>query len=147
MNTKIVGAIIGVAAVFLIVVGILASKPSGPQVDLTEFAQCITASKATFYGAFWCPHCAAQKALFGDSVKYLPYTECSTPDGNSQNQTCNDAKIQSYPTWQFADGTRVIGEQSLETLAAKTSCPLPAALQAATSTDSGASSAATTTAQ
>ena len=28
------------------------------------FAQCLKDKGATFYGAFWCPHCKAQKALF-----------------------------------------------------------------------------------
>jgi len=90
------------------------------------FATCIKDSGAKFYGAFWCPHCAKQKALFGSAVKNLPYIECSNPDGNTQNETCNAAKITSYPTWEFANGTRTTGEQTLEDLARVTSCVLPA---------------------
>ena len=90
-----------------------------------SFASCITDSGTTFYAAFWCPHCQAQKALFGKSDKYLPYVECSQPSGQGQLQICTDANITSYPTWQFADGTRLMGEQSLEVLAEKTGCPLP----------------------
>ena len=89
------------------------------------FASCIASSGATFYGAFWCPHCAAQKALFGNSVHLLPYHECSTADGNSQLQSCTDAGVQGYPTWVFKDGSRLSGEQSLQTLATKTGCTLP----------------------
>jgi thiol-disulfide isomerase/thioredoxin len=92
---------------------------------LDSFATCIKDSGATFFGAFWCPHCQATKALFGSSAKLLPYVECSTPDGRSQNQVCNEAKIESYPTWEFKDGTRLTGEQTLAALAEKTSCALP----------------------
>jgi thiol-disulfide isomerase/thioredoxin len=80
---------------------------------------------AIFYGSFWCPHCQAQKKLFGDSVKLLPYVECSTPDGNAQTQICIDKKITGYPTWKFADGSELTGEIPLATLADKTACTLP----------------------
>ncbi len=95
---------------------------SGPNVPL---AQCLKAKGVTFFGAFWCPHCRAQKALFGDAVPALPYVECSTPDGNGQTQICKDNKIESYPTWQFPDGSRVTGEQSFATLAEKSGCTVP----------------------
>ena len=105
------------------------ATPPGPGVYDT-FAQCIADSGTTFYGAFWCPHCQAQKKLFGSSAKLLPYVECSTPDGNGQTQACIDKGIQSYPTWIMKDGTVLPNENgagiTLETLAAKTSCQLPA---------------------
>lgn len=88
------------------------------------FAQCLTESGTKFYGAFWCPHCQAQKALFGKSAKLLPYVECSEADGNGQLPVCVDEKIEGYPTWTFADGTRESGEMTLEELAAKTSCTI-----------------------
>ena len=90
-----------------------------------EFAQCLKDKGAIFYGAFWCPHCKAQKAMFGKSVSKLPYVECSNPDGQSQTQICIDKGITSYPTWVFADGSRLSGEIPLATLAEKTSCVLP----------------------
>ena len=92
------------------------------------FAQCIRDTKSvTFFGAFWCPHCQAQKARFGTAAKYLPYVECSTPDGQSQNKVCTDAGVQTYPTWQFNSSTtdRVTGELELAELAERTSCVLP----------------------
>ncbi len=66
------------------------------------FASCIASSGATFYGAFWCPHCQATKALFGNSSRLLPYVECS-PNGPSQPQAqvCTDKKVTQYPTWYF----------------------------------------------
>ena len=87
-----------------------------------DLAKCIAAKQAKFYGAFWCPHCKEQKDAFGASSKYLPYIECSTPDGQNQLQECITADITSYPTWVFADGSRLKGPQTLATLATKTSC-------------------------
>ena len=89
------------------------------------FAHCLKDKGATFYGAFWCPHCQTQKKLFGSSVKLLPYVECSTADGKSQTLECIAKGIQSYPTWIFADGSQLNGEIPLATLAEKTSCVLP----------------------
>lgn len=93
---------------------------------LDAFATCIKDSGAKFFGAFWCPHCQKQKAMFGKSAKLLPYTECSTPDGKAQLPVCTNAKVEGYPTWEFADGSRLSGEIALDTLAEKTSCELPA---------------------
>lgn len=89
------------------------------------FAQCIKDKGAMFYGAFWCPHCQNQKALFGKSARLLPYHECSAPDASSQLPECNDKKIESYPTWEFADGSRETGEVTLQKLSEKTGCALP----------------------
>lgn len=90
-----------------------------------EFAACLQDKGAVFYGAFWCPHCRNQKEMFGDSADRLPYVECSTPDGKSQLPICVEKKITGYPTWEFADGSRLDGEIPLQTLAEKTRCPLP----------------------
>ena len=114
-----------VGVLFLVVAGlgvsIFAKQGSG---QLDEFAQCLADKDAVFYGAFWCPHCQAQKRMFGNSAKLLPYIECSTPDGQSQLQACIDKEIQSYPTWEFADGSRLTGEVPLAQLAEKTGCEL-----------------------
>ena len=121
--------------VLLIVVGIawLIITP-GEAGKYDQFAQCLRDKKTvTFFGAFWCPHCQAQKARFSKSAKYLPYTECSTPDGQGQIQICIDNGIHTYPTWQFATGTtaeatttwRHEGEMELVDLASTTGCMLP----------------------
>ena len=118
--------IIFIGIVIVIIGGLGIYTILGPQTPskLDGFAQCLKTSGAEFYGAFWCPHCQAQKKLFGSSEKYVPYTECSNPD-NTQTQICIDKKIESYPTWIFADGTTSSGELSLQTLADKTKCVLP----------------------
>ena len=102
--------------------GVYATSRPAP---LDGFAQCLKDKGATFYGAFWCPHCQNQKKLFGRSERLLPYVECSTPDGRGQLPRCDDKKVASYPTWDFADGSRETGEIPLKTLAEKTSCALP----------------------
>ena len=89
-----------------------------------NFASCLNEKGVTFYGAFWCPHCQATKALFGRSAKLLPYVECSTPDGKSQLSICTEKDIKGYPTWVFGDESRLTGEQTLTALAEKTACPL-----------------------
>ena len=119
-----------IAVLFIAGVAWLIITP-GKAGKLDAFAQCIKDKGVTFYGAFWCPHCQAQKARFGVSSKYLPYVECSTPDSQGQTQVCKDANIATYPTWQFpaAPGatttTRITGEMELVDLAEKTSCVLP----------------------
>ena len=93
-----------------------------PKTD--AFAQCLTDSGVKMYGAWWCPHCKDQKALFGKSFSKIEYIECSVPGSNAMNQTCKDAKIEGYPTWEFKDGTRVSGAQTLEDLGKKAECTL-----------------------
>jgi thiol-disulfide isomerase/thioredoxin len=89
-----------------------------------QLAQCIKKQGVVFYGAFWCPHCQRTKALFGTSAKYLPYVECSTPDGKNQTQICIDKKINSYPTWVRPDGATMGGEHPLSEWAAFSGCTL-----------------------
>lgn len=90
-----------------------------------ELAQCLKDKGAVFYGAFWCPHCQEQKRFFGNSAELLPYVECSNPDGKTQTQICIDKQIQSYPTWEFPDGSRLMGEQQPADLASKVGCAMP----------------------
>lgn len=102
----------------MILIQVLSHRPG----KLDTFAQCITDSGAKFYGAYWCPHCQAQKNAFGKSAKLLPYIECSTPDGKGQLDVCKQAGVTGYPTWIFADGTQASGEVPLKNLAEKTNC-------------------------
>lgn len=115
------------AAVLLVILGLTAWWVTALNTPgkYDTFAQCLKDKGATFYGAFWCPHCKNQKAMFGRSAKYLPYNECSTPDGQEQLQACTDAGVKQYPTWTFADGSVEAGEVALTKLAEKTGCTLP----------------------
>lgn len=126
MNKQTIISIV-VLVVALVVVLIFIQKADQKPGKYDEFAMCLEEKEATFFGAFWCSHCRDQKSLFGaKSAKLLPYTECSTPDGQDVNQICIDEEIEGYPTWEFADGERVSGVVSLEQLSEKTSCELPA---------------------
>jgi hypothetical protein len=98
-----------------------------PNGKYDALAKCIANTSTTFYGAFWCPHCQAQKRDFGSSEQYLPYVECSPNggQGSPMAQVCIDQDVQYFPTWHFPDGSSSTGEQSLDVLSQKTGCPLP----------------------
>lgn len=113
-------------AVGVIVVGLIAYavvKGQAPSI-YDSFAQCLTEKNVKMYGAWWCPHCQNQKKLFGKSFDFIEYIECSVPGSQAMNELCKQAGIQGYPTWEFGDGNRMSGEQSLQTLAEKTGCTL-----------------------
>jgi hypothetical protein len=70
------------------------------------------------FGTATCSHCLAQKKLFGDSFKYVNYTDCIVAPTMCSN-------VAAIPTRLFADGSTLVGEQSLATLAEKSKCALP----------------------
>lgn len=69
---------------------------------------------AKMYGAYWCPHCEDQKAMFGQAVSQIPYVECDPAGVNPQVQLCRAKRISGYPTWEirgrFYTGSRSLGE-------------------------------------
>lgn len=144
-NVKIFISVVGVLILGIVATVILRTNPTpaGPG-EYDNFAQCLKDQGAVFYGAYWCPHCKAQKQMFGSSVKLLPYVECSTLDGKGQTQECIEKKISSYPTWEFADGSRLTGEIPLKQLAEKTSCQLPESAENIKIENTGESSPVTT---
>lgn len=81
-----------------------------------QLAEHLTEQGAVMYGAFWCPHCADQKALFNEAIDAVPYVECD-PEGEKANpQLCQEKNIQGYPTWEI-NGEFYPGTRSLEDLA------------------------------
>jgi len=116
---------------------------SGKAGQYDALAMCIKKQGIIFYGAYWCPHCQRTKGLFGSAAQYLPYVECSTPDGQGQTQVCIDHHITSYPTWIRPDGATMTGEHTLQEWAAFSGCTLdgqttafaPASTTAATSSE------------
>jgi len=123
MSKKLV---LWLVAIIIVILGViwLAKLPEKPG-KYDSFAACIKDSGTLFYGTFWCLNCQNQKAKFGSSAKILPYIECSTVDGKNQLPICAEADITGYPTWIFSDGTREMGDTSLERLSEITSCLLP----------------------
>ena len=116
--------IIVAVLIFIGIAYVLAFRQDTSYGKYDVFAQCLSEKNTTMYGAWWCGHCKEQKKAFGSSFQYINYIECSTPDGNAQLQVCKDAKIDGYPTWQFADGTRRDGFVPLADLARITNCSL-----------------------
>jgi glutaredoxin len=92
---------------------------------LDAFAQCLAATHTKMYGAFWCPHCADQKALFRSSFQFVSYVECGIPGSRQENETCLAAGVKRFPTWEFAGGERREGFMQLAALSEKTGCGLP----------------------
>lgn len=125
------GIVVGVVIIAVVVIIALAARNGSPKeeisyskADLDIFAQCLTDAGAVFYGAFWCPHCQSQKATFKNSQN-IPYVECSTANRQAQTPECIEAGVKNYPTWEFADGSRLGGDLPLSVLAEKTGCELP----------------------
>ena len=112
--------------ILLGIIGLIGFRMTGNVVSepgkYDAFAQCLSDNGVKMYGAYWCPHCEDQKTMFGDSWKNVNYIECSLPQRRGQTQICIAESIQSYPTWEFADGTRVLGTLSFQELSARTSC-------------------------
>lgn len=114
--------IIGVAvvAVVLLLWKPWAAKPgTAPSSALTVFGQCLATKGATMYGAYWCSHCQNEKKVLGAAMKEVTYVECT-----QETALCTEKKIQGYPTWILADGTRLEGEQGIEGLSRATGCVL-----------------------
>jgi uncharacterized lipoprotein NlpE involved in copper resistance len=110
----------------IIVVGFLASvfvltgcnNGTTSTANVDDFAKCITAAGTKMYGTETCPHCQAQKALFGESFQYITFIDCMKTPNACQG-------IDRVPTWEFADGAKEVGEKTFAELATKTKCELP----------------------
>ena len=103
-----------IAVTFLILAG-CSRQPA----EYDDFAACLTEKGARMYGTEWCPYCKEQKSSFAGSFDLVNYTDC----GNNL-VACQTAGVEGYPTWIFADGTKLSGKQSLRVLADKTDCEL-----------------------
>lgn len=108
----------------LLVLGFCSTFGSAQSSNLDGFAHCLADKKVTMYGSFLCPHCDDQKKLFGKSFRLVPYVECSVRGSRQMSFLCRTALIKYTPTWTFADGSRLVGLQSLKTLGEKSGCKL-----------------------
>lgn len=93
-----------------------AAAPKPAVVDLAKYLKQIGAK---MYGAYWCPHCHHQRALFGEATfnQYITYIECDPRGTAAKPNLCRAAKITGYPTWEIR-GKFYPGTRSLEELAA-----------------------------
>jgi uncharacterized membrane protein len=110
-------AVAMLAAIGFLLLGYGASAPQVAANDYaTGLAKHLSASGAKFYGAYWCPHCADQKAMFGQAAALLPYIECDPRSPVGRPQVCAAAGVRAYPTWEIK-GQRYEGVLSLDELA------------------------------
>lgn len=119
-------AVIGVAVVLVLAAGgaYLWWQSTLPG-KYDDFATCLGDKGLKFYGAYWCPHCEAEKKRFGRSAKYLPYVECAIPGSDQLTQACKDQGVKGFPTWIGPGDQRTEGELELTDLASRSGCALP----------------------
>lgn len=106
--------------VFFMVTGIiLLSWCSSTNTDQNiKLAECLTSKDTIMYWTNRCSHCQAQKDLFG----YEAFSKINFVDCDKEKNVCNLKWIQGYPTWKFANGSTLEGEQTFEALAQAAWC-------------------------
>ena len=87
-----------------------------PSSLVAPLAKYLTDHGAAMYGAYWCSHCADQKAMFGDALRYVHYVECDPAGKDANPVLCTQKGINAYPTWEIG-GQFYQGTLSLEQLA------------------------------
>ena len=92
--------------------------------NLVEFAKALTQAGVRFFGADWCPICTQQKELFEDGQVYLPFLEMTNSD-RTRNATAISENVTQYPTWEFANGSRTTGLQTLQQLSTLSGVAIP----------------------
>jgi Zn ribbon nucleic-acid-binding protein len=123
-NFMIVAAVVVIGAGLAMFLVSLADRQTSPEALAKEqLAQCLTSKGFRMYGAYWCGHCNEQKKMFGKAVSQVDYVECAVR-GNPQQQVpeCQEAAIESYPTWTYGDDQRIPGLVPLEQLATIAGC-------------------------
>jgi len=130
LKIMVVLAVIGTA---------LVSGCTTPPVEgYSSFAQCLTDSGVTEYGAYWCSSCSRVKRTLGDAWQKIDYVECDlkcVPDSEgvlpdycngfeSQTDLCLEMGIVSLPSW-VKNGEIIYTGSDLNGLADATGCQLP----------------------
>jgi hypothetical protein len=87
-----------------------------------DVAKCLTEKGVIMYGAYWCPHCANQKKVFGGDFQFVKYQECDPKGVGGDKAICVKAGVSSYPTWGFPGQGNLVGEQSVAALADLANC-------------------------
>jgi uncharacterized membrane protein len=110
------------AAVVLLTIYVLTpGQPTGSDYA-TGLARHLSQSGVVMYGAYWCPHCRDQKAMFGPAASLLPYVECDPRGAHAQPDTCRARGVRVYPTWDF-HGRLEEGVLTLDELAQRSGYP------------------------
>ena len=101
------------------------SRASSQQaIDLATY---LTKQNVIFYGAYWCPHCARQKELFGREAWTIManknYVECDGRGYGGNPAICVVNKIDGFPTWKKGRKELLSGEVPLSALAVASKYP------------------------
>jgi uncharacterized membrane protein/glutaredoxin len=92
------------------------SSVSPEAARLAALADHLHESGAVVYGAYWCPHCQSQRAMFGAAASKLPYVECDPRGSAARPAACQAAGVRAFPTWVIG-GQTIEGTLSIEELA------------------------------
>ncbi len=107
---KVYVGVIGVIIIALVSYSVYSATRSGPY---DNFAKCLTEKGAVVYGAIdWCKYTQGQRAMFGNSWKYLNYQDFTKLPG-----------IKKTPTWVI-NGKWYENVQPFGKLAELTGCKL-----------------------
>jgi len=91
--------------------------------QLESLAKCLTEKGDKFYGASWCSWCEKEKEVFADAAQYLPYVECIDPETQENTVECQDAGIESFPTWEIS-GEKTTGYKTPQELSSLSGCQI-----------------------
>jgi hypothetical protein len=101
------------------------ARESSPQA--IDLANHLKKQNVVFYGAYWCPHCARQKELFGrEAWKIMAaknYVECDGRGYGGNPSMCITNNIDGFPTWKKGRLELLSGEVPLSALAAASKYP------------------------
>lgn len=109
---------VGIGSIAVVVMLMAGCSVSNDTPETLALAQCLTEKGAKMYGTNRCPHCTATKELFG----YKSFQSVTFIDCDKNKNACGLASVTGYPTWVFADGSRLQGEQPLATIAEAAGC-------------------------
>ncbi|MCF7834856.1 hypothetical protein K9M48_02255 [Candidatus Gracilibacteria bacterium] len=110
---KLMLFVIVLSGVFLL--GCTNQVNDDPNLNIEEISKCLGDKGVKMYGTETCSHCLDQKAMFGDSFKYIEYVDCA-----QDRNVCS--KLKGTPTWELANGELLEGVQNISTLAEKAGC-------------------------
>ena len=102
---------IAVVGILVLAIGTYSLYSMGRPGSYDNFAKCLAEKEAVMYGAMdWCKYTQGQKAMFGNSFKYINYHEFQDLPG-----------IKKTPTWVI-NGKGHENTQSFEKLSELTGC-------------------------
>jgi glutaredoxin len=124
MNKSFLQHFKAVPLLLITVVVLTACSGGGPQPPgkYAGVAQCLTEKGVILYGAYWCPHCQAQRQDFGSDSQFITYVECDDNGPNGDRKACLDAGVSSFPTWFFPGQGNLIGRNPIFVIAKLANC-------------------------